>query len=80
MTSHNERTIRASMALALARGCILCGGRAAAVGAFMPDNPREWGAPPGVSRQIVYGLCGPCADPPDLDEIERRLALGRRAA
>jgi hypothetical protein len=81
MTGRNERTTRAAIAAALAQGCVLCGERAAAVGAFLPDHPQEWGAPPGMSRQVLYGLCGGCADPPaNVDAIEARLALGRRAA
>jgi hypothetical protein len=81
MIGRDERTIRAALAIALARGCILCHEPAAAVGVFEPDDPAGWGAKPGRGRVIAYGLCGRCAEPPaDLDAIERVLARGRRAA
>ncbi len=45
------------------RLCSLCGGRAVAGGAFIPDRPWEFGGPPPGAekvRVIIYALCSRC--------------------
>lgn len=40
--------------------CLLCGDPVAWLGAFLPDDHKAWGAPPGKWRTWFYGLCEAC--------------------
>lgn len=80
MTSRDERTIRVSLALAVSRGCILCGGPADLAGMFLPFDSIAWGSRPGKQRMAAYGLCDPCHESRSLEEVEEFLARWRRAA
>jgi hypothetical protein len=52
--------------------CLVCGGPAALIGVFMPENPAAWGAPSGKTRFIRYCLCSKCQRQPDTpDRVEK---------
>ena len=58
--------------------CILCGEPSVHVALFVPKSPQNYGAKPGVSRVIAYGLCNACFKAPDgLDRAEQFMMEGK---
>jgi hypothetical protein len=47
------------------RPYLLCGGTQAALGIFVPNDPPQWGIPPGMQSACVYSLCKACMALPD---------------
>ena len=50
-----EKTLRRE--LGRPAPCILCGAVTRDRGVFQPNNPQEFGAPPGKVRLTIYPLC-----------------------
>ena len=52
--------------------CILCGKPSVHPVMFVPKSPGDYGAKPGVSRVIAYGLCNACFNTADgMDRAEK---------
>ncbi len=60
-------------ALTRAGTCVLCGAPARSRCIFAPDDSREYGAPKGKTRVIVYGLCAVCKRPSFTVAVEAKL-------
>lgn len=72
----DDTKIRAGLALASRKPCLLCDGPPDFAAAFVPDDDHgsEYGAPDGKDRWIFYSLCDACRERPDAtEEIEQRL-------
>jgi hypothetical protein len=66
-----DRPVRVALAIALLRPCILCGGRGAIAGLFVPH---------AGSPMVAYSLCGACFARPDRKERAEDVIFGGRAA
>ena len=56
--------------------CILCGKPSVHVALFIPKSPQSYGAKPGVSRVIAYGLCNACFNTADgMDRAEQFMMI-----
>jgi len=44
-------------AVETANSCIVCGRYAEHRGMYIPDDSQAYGAPEGMTRHIIYGLC-----------------------
>jgi hypothetical protein len=40
--------------------CVLCGGASTGVGIFLPHDPKQYLAPMGKNRRILYSVCLNC--------------------
>lgn len=51
--------------------CVCCQKPSRTVGVFDPTLPQSWGAPNGLDRGFVYGLCS--IENHSADEVEARI-------
>jgi len=52
--------------------CIICGAPPEVIGIFKPDEPENFGAPPGKTRFIRYCLCERCRQREDVNiQVEK---------
>jgi len=56
----SERDVKIMFAQCIKSPCLLCGGTAAVIGMFTPENSVEYGAGQGRHRQFFYTLCKDC--------------------
>lgn len=45
-------------AIESASDCIVCGAVAQYRGMYVPDDSQAYGAPKGMTRSVLYGICG----------------------
>lgn len=61
--------------------CLLCEAPSAVLGAFLPADSQAYGAETGTDRTILYGLCRPCYERPEiLDLVEAVILDATRGA
>jgi hypothetical protein len=79
--TRDERKVTVALAAALLRPCLICGRRPDIAGLFIPNDPREWGAPPAKTRMLVYSLCQACFEGTTTEEVDARIdeLMGRAA-
>ena len=53
--------------------CLLCGGKPAVIGVFVPEKPEKWGARAGKLRMLRYCLCKKCNEKKDKAELVEKI-------